>query len=193
MILTLYQLPSGTPKFGLRNYYFGGFVQDDWRITGQLTFNLGFRYDYQTVAQENDGRLYNRGVDPSDPQLGFGFGPYRPADSFINADSTGYQPRLGVAWVPYSHVRYQTAVHAGFGIMKQPQNFYEGAIGVLEPGPDLPFTQSLTAAQITGLALQYPSTQHSMNSSSGVSNPSACSPRNLRALPPMPMIPTLME
>ena len=30
------------------NFYFAGFIQDDWRVTPRLTLNLGLRYELDT-------------------------------------------------------------------------------------------------------------------------------------------------
>src|SRR5437588_6352175 len=38
---------------------FGGFVQDDWRVTNHLTINAGMRYDLSTVIKERNNLLGN--------------------------------------------------------------------------------------------------------------------------------------
>ncbi len=80
-VLELYQIASGQPPFGFIDYQYGGYIQDDYRISSSLTLNLGIRYDYFSIPHEYAGRFYNRGVDPANPQLGAGFGPFRPANS----------------------------------------------------------------------------------------------------------------
>ncbi|HEX2329505.1 MAG TPA: carboxypeptidase regulatory-like domain-containing protein [Candidatus Angelobacter sp.] len=57
----------------LNHSYFGGFVQDQWRITPKLTFNYGLRYDVEA---------------------GLGF--------FIKGDHNNFQPRAGFAYSPDS-------------------------------------------------------------------------------------------
>ena len=34
--------------------YYGGFVQDDFRVTPKLTLNLGLRFEYESGIQEEN-------------------------------------------------------------------------------------------------------------------------------------------
>ncbi|MBV9405835.1 MAG: hypothetical protein JO211_10855, partial [Acidobacteriaceae bacterium] len=43
----------------LRNYYYGVFLQDDWRLKSNLTINLGIRFENETAITERYGRLVN--------------------------------------------------------------------------------------------------------------------------------------
>lgn len=40
-----------------RNYYYAGFLHDDWKVTPKLTLNLGFRYDYEQPFSERYNRM----------------------------------------------------------------------------------------------------------------------------------------
>jgi hypothetical protein len=42
-----------------QRYYMGAYIQDDWRATPNLTFNLGLRWDHYTPYQEVHGRQAN--------------------------------------------------------------------------------------------------------------------------------------
>src|SRR2546421_3592915 len=87
---------------------FGGFLQDDWRVTPRLTVNAGVRYDLNTVIKESQDRLAN--FDPSIgiKQVGHGISaPY-------NGDHNNFAPRLGISWDPWGHGK--TVVRAGGGL-----------------------------------------------------------------------------
>jgi outer membrane receptor protein involved in Fe transport len=151
-ILELYTLPSGVPPFGFINYQYGIYLQDDIHLSNKLTLNLGMRYDYFTVPHEYHGRFYNRGVDPSHPELGAGFGDYLPADSIYNADHGGVQPRIGIAW----QLSRRTVVHAGFGVLTLGHNFFSGPVNLTQVSATLPFSFALSKSQVATAGLKFP-------------------------------------
>jgi hypothetical protein len=140
--------------FTLYNYQFGGFFQDDLKWNSHLTLNLGVRYDYFTVVKEEGGRIFNRGVNPAVPQLGAGFGPYRPADSMYNADYNNVQPRIGFAYSP--RTSSDTVVRGGAGIFVSPHPIYGGPIDEVQDSASEPFRITLTGQQASTSGLAYP-------------------------------------
>lgn len=50
-----FSINQGDPLASVRQYDFGPYVQDDWRIKPNLTFSFGLRYEYQTNADSNLG------------------------------------------------------------------------------------------------------------------------------------------
>jgi hypothetical protein len=96
---------------------FSLFVQDDWRIRGNLTLNLGARYEAVSPYTEAHNRMVNLDVAPgftaAAPVISGGTGPYSGAfpSSLINADYNNLAPRVGVAW----RMNPRTVVRGGFG------------------------------------------------------------------------------
>jgi hypothetical protein len=151
-------MPAGYVEFGWTTWEMGGYVQDDYRVTSNLTLNLGFRYDYYTIPQEIQGRVYNRGIDPNNPQLGYGFGPFRPSNSMYNATYSNFQPRIGFAWVTPFDPKF--VIRGGAGRYAVNHTIYGGPVdvyglpaanGIVEP---LNFT--VNQAQAESVGLNYP-------------------------------------
>ena len=98
----------------LKELYFVGYVNDDWRIHNTLTLNLGVRY--------------NPGVDPS--ITGGPGGPKQivdyPMGSFVVVDKAfvnnptlkQWDPRIGFAWDPTAS--HKTSFRGGYGIFHNP-------------------------------------------------------------------------
>jgi hypothetical protein len=111
-------LQSGTDSYDFRANSFDLFVQDDWRILSKLSFNLGFRYEYNGPYTEANNHIANldvaQGFTAATPVLPGAAGAFNgnfPA-SLIYPDRNDYAPRIGVAWRPLK----QTVVRAGYGI-----------------------------------------------------------------------------
>ncbi len=87
---------------------FSGFVQDDWKATPRLTFNLGLRYDYATWPYDGRDRLTN--LNPETGQL------FTPANSpvgrsLVRPDKNNFAPRVGLAY----QLTPATVLRAGYG------------------------------------------------------------------------------
>jgi hypothetical protein len=89
---------QGTPMIDWgrqRSIYFGGFVQDDWKISRRLTLNFGVRYELftQPVDARDLGSLFN--ILNGQYALP-GKGGYTRA--MVDGDHNNIGPRLGFAW-----------------------------------------------------------------------------------------------
>ncbi len=98
------------------------YITDDWRIRPTLTINAGFRWEYGAPITELFGRLVNLDITPDFAAVApvLGSNPVGPLTgqtyptSLIRPDKRGYQPRIGIAWRPFSGS--SVVVHAGYGI-----------------------------------------------------------------------------
>jgi hypothetical protein len=112
-------LAQGVSPRDLRQSVFGGYITDNYRVSTNLTLNMGVRYEPVSVPTETADRLANlRNLTDVTPHLG---SPY-----FQNASLANIAPRVGFAWDPYG--KGMTSVHAAYGIYdaQQLNYLYEG-------------------------------------------------------------------
>jgi len=121
----------GALQEGQDNYHFRGnswdsYLQDEWKIRGNLTLNLGVRYEYVSPFTELNYRLANLDLTPGvlNPALGTpdaasvlagGTGPLtgiQYPSTLMHPDRNNFAPRVGIAWKPLR----KTVVRAGYGI-----------------------------------------------------------------------------
>ena len=125
------------------SYYSSGFVQDDWRVTKNLTLNLGVRYDFDGPYHEKWARTVNGFAsgqpnpiaDAAKAAYAANPNPNLPVSAFnVNGgltfatpdDNRVYQntshllsPRVGLAWSP-EFLKNKTVIRSGFGMFVTP-------------------------------------------------------------------------
>ena len=110
----------GFPGFvGVNNSNLDFYVQDDWKATRRLTFNLGLRYDFNTVWREGQNRMQNFNIATQS------FYPTTQAP--YSAPGTDFAPRIGLAYDPFG--KGKTVIHAYGGTFYNPMHFGFGLVG----------------------------------------------------------------
>jgi hypothetical protein len=105
----------GDPTLHLHNWAYAAFLQDDWRATRNLTLNLGLRYEYNSVVQEDHNLLGNFDPNVGLVQVGKQIGSlYRP-------DHKNFGPRMGFAWDVMGNGR--TVLRGGAGLTYETVNW----------------------------------------------------------------------
>jgi hypothetical protein len=101
------------PIPNISNSYIAFFAQDDWRVTRNLTLNLGLRWDFDTDAT---GTSSQYGPCPNLTSV-----PPNPCTWMANVidlshhpDKKNFGPRVGFAYDPFGHGK--TVIRGGFGI-----------------------------------------------------------------------------
>ncbi len=100
------------------------FVEDDWRVSKDLTLNLGLAWALVTPISEAHNRIAD--FNPADGQfLIAGQGASNTAG--IQFDKTALEPRIGVAWKPFGSAK--TAIRGGYAIFHD-SSWNQGAQGL---------------------------------------------------------------
>ncbi len=105
----------GDPTLHLHNWAYAAFLQDDWRIARNLTLNLGLRYEYSSVVQEDHNLLGN--FDPNVGLIQVG----KQISHLYNPDHKNFGPRMGFAWDISGNGR--TVLRGGGGLTYETVNW----------------------------------------------------------------------
>lgn len=118
---------TGSTQVHLRSYSTALYALDDFRVTRNLTLNLGLRYDYYSAPLDTDNHLSVPDLSPASATCS-----PKPNCQFIIAGTNGvprgtfttsktdFGPRIGLSWSPYPNGRL--VVRSGYGI------FYDAGI-----------------------------------------------------------------
>jgi Carboxypeptidase regulatory-like domain len=150
---------------GRRWKMFRPYVQDDWRITPNLTANIGLAWALVTPITEAQNRQANFNfttgrylvAGSSSIIAGCSICAHTDGSVGLQFDKTAFEPRIGLAWKPLGS--QNTAIRAGYAIFHD-SSWNQGAQGLWQNPPyyaesdNFPFSctfgSSLTCDNIAG-------------------------------------------
>jgi hypothetical protein len=86
------------------------YVQDDWKVTRNLTINAGLRYELSTPQYLDSNKLAN--FDPVSVSLVQAKAGSASERGLVNVDRNNFAPRLGFAW----NMNPKTVIRGGYGL-----------------------------------------------------------------------------
>ena len=112
----------GQPPHFIRMDQWGGFMQDDWRVSNKLMLNLGLRYDYYPATRhrpttDTPAEIVN--LDPPTDLRKMDFGAQRDQNNVYEPDRINLGPRFGFAWTLDEEGK--TVIRGGVGVLYSPQ------------------------------------------------------------------------
>ena len=127
--VALHDQEFGGGSTGRRWKLYRPFVQDDWRVSKNLTLNLGLAWAIMTPQTEVGNRMAN--FDPATGKFLIA-GQNAGSSAGVQTDWTAFEPRLGVAWKPFG--RSNTVVRGGYAIYHD-SSWNQGAQGLWQNPP----------------------------------------------------------
>jgi hypothetical protein len=125
----------------LQQYIYNGYVQDDWKVSGKLTLNLGLRYEVPTPFFEEFDRISNFVLEDGPCHLQLiqvaDRGRCGVGRSLTHTDTNNFAPRVGLAY----QISGRTVIRSGFGVFYGRDENY-GVAGRLTNNP--PFVPNAT-------------------------------------------------
>jgi hypothetical protein len=102
------EVTSWLPRSSIQSFY----IQDDWKVTRNLTLNLGLRYSNESPFNTRFGLMSNFDPNAIDDVTGRPGGLVFPASPLHQRDNNNFNPRFGLAWQPLE----KWVFRGGFGI-----------------------------------------------------------------------------
>lgn len=99
---------QGAVSINMRSQAYAAYIQDDWRISRNLTLNLGLRYEFMRPPISPDNQMYT--LDSADNLVRVGTNGI--PQSGVRSDHDDFAPRVGFAW----NVGRSFVVRAGYGV-----------------------------------------------------------------------------
>ena len=127
-----------SPRYYPRTGSYSGYVQDDWKFSSRLTFNIGMRWEYHIPIFDARNTLAN--FNPATGKIDVA-GAAGVPEAIWDANKKDFMPRFGFSWQPYRNSS-RTVIRGGYGI------FYNApALNVVSSGPqqnNAPFVSAQT-------------------------------------------------
>jgi hypothetical protein len=122
------------------------YVQDDWKVSEQLTLNLGVRYELNVPIKEKYGKLhtFNLATGQIDPPFS--------NNAVENLDKNNLAPRFGLAYRPFNDTK--TVIRAGAGVFYGVESLCNCSFYSVNP-PNF-FNQTFTSDATTQVTLADP-------------------------------------
>ncbi len=119
-----YEIP---PFTSTQNYQLGGFVQDNWRVTGKLTLNVGFRYDVETPRTERYNQMSYFDPSATSPNSVPGLNlhgaiEYAGVNGNPRSEFNTYWGELGPRFGFAYNIWKRTTLRGGYGIYYDPSD-----------------------------------------------------------------------